>query len=97
MKNTSPEEMQAQGKKLEADMLAWMDKHAASIVDKGLPLGKTKRLTAQGAEDTRNDLNYYQVVEAESHEAAVQIFADNPHTVIPTAYIDVMEIPHQGL
>jgi hypothetical protein len=96
-KNTSPEEMKAQGEKLGKDMGAWMEKHKASIVEAGYPLGKTKTVTKDGAVDSRNDLNFCQIVEAESHEAATKIFQDNPHFVIPTATIDVMEIPHMGM
>ena len=95
--NTSPEEMQEQGKKMGEDMSAWMEKHKASIVENGLPLGKTKRVSKDGIVDAKNDLNYYCIVEAESHDQAAQIFSDNPHFVIPTAYIDVMEIPHIGM
>ncbi len=96
-KNAKPEEMQAQSKKLMDDMNAWMAKHAGSFVEKGSPLGKTKTVSASGITDTRNDLNYYQIVEADSHEAAAKIFADCPHLSIPTSFIDVMEIPHMGL
>jgi hypothetical protein len=96
-KNTSPEEMKAQGEKLGADMMAWTKAHEKNLVDKGQPLGKTKRVTSQGVEDTTNDLNYCCIVEAESHEAAAELFKDNPHLQIPTSYVDVMEIPHMGL
>lgn len=94
---TSPEEMKAQGEKLGAAMMAWSAKHEKNLVDRGLPLGKNKRITAAGVEDVTNDLNYCCVVEAESHEAAVAIFKDNPHFDAPDAFIDVMEVPHMGL
>lgn len=97
MKNTSPEEMKAQMEKMGKDMMEWTSKHGASLVDKGNPLGKTKTVTAQGVANTRNDLNYYCIVEAESHEAAAQMFADNPHLQIPTSSIEVMDIPHMGM
>lgn len=96
-KNTSKEEMMTQGKKLMEDMNAWIKKHAKNFLDRGQPLGKTKRVTKEGASDVRNDLNYYQIVEAESHEAAAKLFADCPHLGIPTSFLDVMEIPHMGL
>ena len=96
-KNTSPEVMQEQGKKLGEDMGAWMEKHKGSFVEKGLPLGKTKRVTKDGIVDAQNDLNYYCIIEAESHEEAAKMFSDNPHFIIPTAYVDVMEIPHMGM
>lgn len=96
-KDTSQEEMKAQSEKLRADMMAWTEKHKGSIVDMGLPLGKNKRLTSEGARDVTNDLNYYCVVEAESHEDVVAMFKDNPHLVIPTSFLDIMEVPHMGL
>src|SRR5262245_33065502 len=96
-KNTNPEEMKKQGEKLGKDMMAWTEKNAAALVDRGQPLGKNKRVTSQGAQDVTNDLNYYCIVEAESHGAAVKMFADNPHLQIPTSFLDVMEIPHMGM
>ncbi|MDB5225245.1 MAG: hypothetical protein JWL87_197 [Candidatus Adlerbacteria bacterium] len=96
-KTTSQEEMMAQGKKLGEDMSTWMAKHASSFVEKGWPLGKTKTVSVDGVKDTRNDLNFCQIVEAETHEAACEIFADCPHATIPNATIDVMEIPHMGM
>ena len=96
-KNTPPEEIQAQMDQMMADMTAWTEKHKASLVGDGMPLGKTKTITANGVADTRNDLNYYCLVEADSHAAAAQIFADSPHMMIPNSSIDVMEIPHMGM
>jgi hypothetical protein len=98
LKNTPPEEIKAQSEILMKDMSAWMNKHKGVFVGTGMPLGKTKTVTAQGVADTRNDLNYACVIEAESHEAATAIFADNPHiTMIPNSSIDVMDIPHMGM
>jgi hypothetical protein len=96
-KNTKPEEMKAQMDKMMADMQAWTAKNQKSLVEAGLPLGKTKSVTAGGIADTRNDLNFYCVVEADSHTAAAQMFADSPHLQIPSSSIDVMEIPHMGM
>lgn len=90
LKNTPKEEMDAQMAKMEADMNAWMAKHAASFVGKGMPLGKTKTVSAAGTADGRNDLNFLQVVQAETHEDACAIFNDCPHAAIPNATIDVM-------
>jgi hypothetical protein len=96
-KTTNPEEMKAQMDKMMADMTAWTAKNEKSLVERGSPLGKSKSVTSAGITDTRNDLNYYCVVEADSLEAAAQMFADNPHLQIPTSSIDVIEIPHRGL
>jgi hypothetical protein len=75
---------------------AWMDwgtTHKASIVDQGGPLGKTKRTSAQGIADTRNNLTGYVVVRAESHEAAAKLFEKHPHfTIFPGDGVEIMEV-----
>lgn len=97
-KTTTPEKMKEQNQTLGKAMMDWTVAHEKSLVEKGQPLGKTKTVTKDGVKDSKNDLNYYCVVEAESHDAAAKMFTDNPHvTTIPTAYIDVMEIPHMGM
>jgi hypothetical protein len=96
-KNTKPEEMKSQTDKMMADMTAWTEKHKQSFVEMGYPLSKTKSVTAQGVADTKNDLNYCCVVEADSHDDAAKIFEDSPHLQIPSSSIDVMEISHIGM
>jgi hypothetical protein len=92
-KTTSPEEMQKQGKELGEKMAAWSAKHEQSFVGEGLPLGKNTRMSAAGAQPTTNDLNYLQVIEAESAEAVVEMFKENPHFAIPSSFLDIMEVP----
>lgn len=96
-KTTPPEEMKKQGEELGQKMMAWTAKNEKSLVGKGMPLGKNMRLTSAGAQAVTNDLNYMCVVEAESAEAAVKMFKDNPHFAIPTSYVDIMEVPHMGM
>jgi hypothetical protein len=97
-KNTSPEDMKTQGADMMAQMKVWMDKHKDSLVGQGYPMGKTKTVSKSGAVDSRNDLNYGCVVQAESLDAAAALFADNPHlSIIPNSTIDVMEISHMGM
>ncbi len=78
-----------------AGMLAWgrwMTTHAAQILDAGGPLGRTKRVSPSGIEDTRNALTGYVVVEAESHEAAASLFRDHPHfAIFPGKCVEIME------
>ena len=62
-----------------------------------MPLGKTKRVSKEGVTDVKNDLNYYVIVEADSHDAASAMVQDNPHLRIPNAYIEVMEVSHGGM
>jgi len=97
MKTVAPEERKKQSDKMMKDWQAWQQKHAANIKDQGLPLGKTKRVTKAKVVDQRNDLNYYIIIEAESHDTALEIIKDNPHLQIPDSYVDVMEVPHRGM
>jgi hypothetical protein len=77
----------------------WVEKNKASIVDQGTPLGKTKRISADGISDTRNEVGAYTIVQAESHEAAAKLFENHPHfTNFPGQAIEVMEcLPMPGM
>src|SRR5690349_19500589 len=87
---------EAERKRREAAGLAawarWGQTHAAAIVDQGAPLGKTKRVSADGIADIRNAMAAYTVVEAESHEAAAKLFEGHPHfTIFPGDGVEIME------
>jgi hypothetical protein len=70
----------------------WVTKNKAAIVDNGSPLGKTKRIDANGIKDTSNALTAYTIVQAESHEAAAKLFENHPHfTIFPGDGIEIME------
>ena len=97
MQNTPAEERKKQGDQMMADWQKWMETHKAAIKDNGQPLGKTKRVTKGKVTDLKNDLNYYIIIEAESHDAAAEMVKDSPHLQIPNAFIEVMEIPHGGM
>jgi hypothetical protein len=89
MKNSSP----AQQKKGTDAWMKWMDANRASIVDGGAPLGKTKRVDAKGAANSKNDIGGYSVVQAKSHDAAAKIFGkDHPHLQMPGAWVEIVEI-----
>jgi hypothetical protein len=79
----------------QAGMKAWNDwvtKNKSAIVDVGSPLGKTKRADANGISDTRNAMAAYTIVQAESHDAAAQLFQNHPHfTLFPGEAIEIME------
>ena len=69
----------------------WMARHAGVIVDTGGPLGKTKRVSAAGIEDSRNNVAAYVVVEAEDQAAAARLFENHPHfCIFPGDGVDVM-------
>ncbi len=89
MKNSTPEQ---QKKGMEAWM-KWMGDHKASLVDGGAPLGKTKRVDAKGASDTKNEVGGYSIVQAESADKAAKIFGkDQPHLQMPGAWIEIIEM-----
>lgn len=82
-------------------MDAWMNwgkSHAGAIVEMGTPLGKTKRVAANGITDYKNNLTGYTIVEAETHEAAAKIFENHPHfTIFPGDSVEVVEcLPMPG-
>jgi hypothetical protein len=78
-----------------AGMKAWMDwgvAHAGAIVDRGTPLGKTKRAAPEGLADIKNVMAGYVIVRAESHEAAAKLFENHPHfTIFPGDSVEIME------
>ncbi|MFL6606288.1 MAG: hypothetical protein ACJ8R9_33860 [Steroidobacteraceae bacterium] len=87
---------EGQRKKVEATGIKawgdWMATHASAIVQQGGPLGKTKRTSAQGVTDIKNNLTGYVVVQAESHEAAARMFEKHPHfTIFPGDSVEIVE------
>ena len=76
----------------------WVASHRESIVDHGSPLGKTKRVSAEGVSDIRNNLAAYTIVQAESHEAAARMFESHPHfSIFPGDSVEIMEcLPMPG-
>ena len=70
----------------------WMATHKAAVVVEGGPLGKTKRASAAGVSDTKNNMTGYVVVRAETHEAAARMFENHPHfKIFPGESIEIME------
>jgi hypothetical protein len=72
---------------------AWVEKHQASLVELGGPLGKTKRVDSGGIADISNELGAFTVVRAASHEAAAKLFENHPHfTIFPGERIEIMPV-----
>lgn len=72
---------------------AWSEKHQAAIVGMGGPLGKTKKITQHGIEDTSNEIGAYMVVRADSHENAAKLFEKHPHfTIFPGESVEIMPV-----
>lgn len=72
---------------------AWAALHAASLVDPGAPIGKTKRADAAGVGDGANTIAAYCIVRAASHEEAARLFENHPHfTHFPGEAVEIMPI-----
>ena len=71
----------------------WVDRNQNAIVAMGGPLGKTKKVTERGIDDTSNNIGAFTVVRAESHEAASKLFEGHPHfTIFPGDSIEIMPV-----
>lgn len=72
---------------------AWGEKHQAAIASIGGPLGKTKRVSANGIEDISNELGAFIVARADSHEAAAKLFENHPSfAIFPGESVEVMPV-----
>jgi hypothetical protein len=92
---TPPEDRKAAEDKMRAEWGAWMGAHSDRV--KGTEAaGKTKRVSTDGVSDARNDIMLYAFVEAESQEAAAQLFVGHPHLQIPQSSIEIMEVRAMG-
>lgn len=73
---------------------SWAQVHQKSLVDPGAPLNMKKIVTAHGIEDFTDSKTGYAIVEARSHDEAVQIFAEHPHLRLMSGNsIEVLECP----
>lgn len=87
------QEKQAKQQKGIAAWGAWAEKYKSAVVEMGGPLGATMQVNEKGVSKIKNNLTAYNVVRAESHEAAAKIFLNHPHfTIFPGDRIEVMEI-----
>src|SRR5215472_9584856 len=76
-----------------AALPAWAEKHQSAVVGMGGPLGKTKKVSQRGIEDTSNEMGAYMVVRADSHEAAAKLFERHPHfTIFPGESVEIMPV-----
>lgn len=85
------EERKAQEQQMQSEWNSWMESHKTSILESA-GVGKPKRITSAGVEDSRNDLMMYSFVEAESLDAAADMFKTHPHFGIPGSWIEVMPV-----
>ncbi len=80
-----------QEQEMQMEWKAWMESHKDAITESA-GVGKPKRITASGVEDARNDIMMYSFVEADSLEAASEMFKGHPHFGIPGGWIEVMSV-----
>lgn len=96
MKNWMAMDEKTRKEKEQAAMQAWMnwgETYQKQILDQGAPLGKTKKADRSGISDTKNLMTGYTIIEAESHDAAIQMFKNHPHfSLFPGESVEVMEI-----
>ena len=85
------EERKAQEEQMQTEWNAWMEAHKDIVIETA-GVGKPKRITATGIEDVRNDIMMYSFIEAESLEAAAELFEGHPHFGIPGGWIEVMSV-----
>ena len=72
---------------------AWVEQNQASLVQMGGPLGKTKRVSADGIQDVSNQLGAFTIVRADSQEAAAKLFEGHPHfTIFPGEAVEIMPV-----
>lgn len=69
----------------------WEARNAAFLFSGGGMVGKTTRVTKDGIAAAVNDFCGYVIIEAETIDAAAQLFRDHPHlTVFPGDGVDIM-------
>ena len=89
----SPSERQKKEREGIAAWKAWVEKHHGAILEMGGPLGKTKRVGAEGISDIANELGAFTVVRASSHEAAAKMFENHPHfAIFPGERVEIMPV-----
>lgn len=94
----TPAERQQKSDAAMAAWGAWAQRHRAVIKDMGAPLGKTLHAGLSGITPMENAITAYVIVEAESHQAAAEMFKDHPHfAIFPGTGVEILEcLPMPG-
>ncbi len=73
---------------------AWATGLGEALLDPGAPLYRKIRLTADAATPFEDSKTGYAIVDAASHEQAVEMFATHPHLeLLPGNSIEIIECP----
>lgn len=76
-----------------AAWVKWVTDNKSSIVEMGGPLSKTTLVNNAGVSDIRNNLSAFTIVQADSQQAAAQLFVNHPHfSLFPGEGVEIMEI-----
>lgn len=88
----SDAEKKTRGQKGMAAWQKWVKDHEKAIVFGGSPLGRTKKISAQGVSYFKNELCAYTIVQAKDHNSAAEMFLNHPHfTLFPGDSIELLE------
>ncbi len=95
MKDVSPED----AKKGMGPWMQWAKKCGAGLVDMGLPLGSSMKVTKGGVATSGTTVVGYSVLQAENMDAAVVMLKDHPHVAwMPSCEVHVHEaMPLPGM
>jgi len=74
----------------------WYGSIGASIVDAGGQGGQATSVTASGSNDVSGAVTGYTIVEADDHDAAVEIAKRNPIVAGNSGTVDVIDIIEMG-
>jgi hypothetical protein len=86
--NVSPEYM----KKGMEPWMAWYQKQGKAIVDVGAPLGKGTHFTKTGSSKGQTEVTGYSIVQTKDLDAVKAMLSGHPHSMLPKASIEVLEI-----
>lgn len=89
-KSKSEDERKEAETKMKGEWDAWLEANKSAVLNT-IALGKTKHISAAGVEDAKNGMMLSSYVQAESLDAAAEIFAKHPHLQLPGATIEIME------
>lgn len=72
----------------------WAQSHEGALVDPGAPLFRKRVVTRDNDTEFTDSKTGYAIVDADSHDAAVAMFAAHPHlTLVADNSIEVIECP----
>lgn len=70
----------------------WAVQHRPNIVDRGTMFGMNKHVTPEGAQDRRNELIGYSIVQANSYDDATEVFEGHPVFELPGGSVELMRL-----